>query len=152
MLCVLILYTSCGTYSLKPISNDRFFEKLFMAIFIYSQNFCRISAERESTKKYFSYFVSKSNKPTHYLLDHGKTFIKIAWHEPNDMPTSSATSLIVIRWLSKLIFFIASMFSLVVNVLGRPRRLSPLTSSQPSIRQVYLLSEFLSNMVLLINF
>ena len=30
-----------------------------------------------------------------------KTSVKIVWHEPNDMPTSSATSLIVIQWLSK---------------------------------------------------
>ena len=47
MLCVLILYISGATYSLKSTPNDRFFEKLFMATFImYSQS-------------------------THYLLDHG---------------------------------------------------------------------------------
>ena len=40
-----------------------------------------------------------------------KTLSKIAWHKPNDMPTSSVTSLIVIRRLFKIIFFIASMFS-----------------------------------------
>ena len=34
-----------------------FFEKLFMANFVYSQSFCQISAERKSPKKYFSYFV-----------------------------------------------------------------------------------------------
>ena len=33
MLCVLILYISGGTYSLKLTPNDRFFEKLFMTIF-----------------------------------------------------------------------------------------------------------------------
>ena len=33
MLFVLILYISVGTYSLKSSPNDRFFEKLFMAIF-----------------------------------------------------------------------------------------------------------------------
>ena len=33
-------HISAGTYSLKSTSNDRFFEKLFMAIFIYSQRFC----------------------------------------------------------------------------------------------------------------
>ena len=32
MLCVLILYVSSGTYSLKSTLNDRFCEKLFMAI------------------------------------------------------------------------------------------------------------------------
>ena len=33
-----------------------------------------------------------------------RTHIKIAWHKPNDISTSSATSLIVIPWLSKIIF------------------------------------------------
>ena len=36
-----------------------------------------------------------------------ETSVKIAWHQPNDMPTSSATSLTVIRRLSKIIFFTA---------------------------------------------
>ena len=59
MLCVLILSISHGTYSLKSPPNDRFFEKLFMAIYIFSQSFCQKSAaERKSPKKYFSYFVS----------------------------------------------------------------------------------------------
>ena len=57
MLCVLILYISGGTYCLKSTSNDKFFEKLFMAIPIYSQSFCQKSAERKSPKKYFSYFI-----------------------------------------------------------------------------------------------
>ena len=82
MLCVLILYISAGTYSFKSTSNDRFFEKLFHGGFIYFQSFCQKSAEWKSPKKYFfSYFVLmsglglepwlSSNKPTHYLLDHG---------------------------------------------------------------------------------
>ena len=53
--------------------------------------------------------------------------VKIACHEPNDMPTSSASSLIVIRRLFKIIFFTALMFSSVVNVLGRPRQATSLT-------------------------
>ena len=44
------------------------------------------------------------------------TYVKINWHEPNDMPTSSATSLIGIRRLFKTISFTASMFSSVVDV------------------------------------
>ena len=36
-----------------------------------------------------------------------KISIKIAWHEPKNMPTSSATSLIVIWRLSKVIFVTA---------------------------------------------
>ena len=51
----------------KVDSKRQNFEKLSMAIFIYSQK----SAERKSPKKYFSYFVLMSMKPTHYLLDHG---------------------------------------------------------------------------------
>ena len=34
-----------------------------------------------------------------------KTSVKITWHEPNDMPRLSATSLIEIQRLSKIIFF-----------------------------------------------
>ena len=49
-----------------------------------------------------------------------KTSVKIAWHEPIDMPSSSATSLIMIRQLFKIIFFTASMFPLVVDVLWLP--------------------------------
>ena len=37
--------------------EQQIFEKLFMAIFIYSQSFCQKSAERKSPKKYFLYFV-----------------------------------------------------------------------------------------------
>ena len=33
-----------------------FFEKLFMAIFIYYQSFCQKSAKRKSPRKYFLYF------------------------------------------------------------------------------------------------
>ena len=62
---------------------------------------------------------------------------KIAWHEPNNMPTSSATSLIVIRRFSITIFFTASVFSLVVDVLGRPGRASSFTSSRPSVKSLY---------------
>ena len=60
MLCVLILYVSAGTYSLMSTPNDRLFQKLFMAIFIYSQSFDQKSAEKKSPKKYFLYFVFMS--------------------------------------------------------------------------------------------
>ena len=77
MLCVLILYLSAGAYNLKSTPNDRFFEKLLMAVLIYSQSFYQKSAERKSQNKYFLYFVLMSghgftsNKPTLYLLDYG---------------------------------------------------------------------------------
>ena len=45
MLCVLILYISGGTYSLKSTRNDRFFLGTFHGNFIYSQSFCQKSAE-----------------------------------------------------------------------------------------------------------
>uniref|UniRef100_A0A0K2TV66 Uncharacterized protein n=1 Tax=Lepeophtheirus salmonis TaxID=72036 RepID=A0A0K2TV66_LEPSM len=66
-----------------------------------------------------------------------KTSEKIVWHEPNDMPTSSATSLMVIRRFSKTICFNLSTFSSVVDVLGRPERESSLTSSRPSLKRLY---------------
>ena len=63
--------------------------------------------------------------------------VKIAWHEPNDMPTSSATSLIVIRGLSKISFFIASMFSSVIDVFGRLERASSVKSSRLYLNRLY---------------
>ena len=53
-----------------------------------------------------------------------KTLEKISWHEPIDMPTSSATSLIAIRRSLITISFTFSTFSSVVDVLGRPGRSS----------------------------
>ena len=41
MLCVLILYVSGGTYSLKSTPNDRFFEKLFMPMLFTLRVFAR---------------------------------------------------------------------------------------------------------------
>ena len=64
-----------------------------------------------------------------------KTFVKIAWHEPNDMPASSA--MFLIRRLSKIIFFTASMFSSVVDLLGRPGRVLSLTFIRPSLNRLY---------------
>ena len=58
--CVLILYINGETYILKSTPNDRLFDKLFMAICIYSQSFCHKSAERKSLKEYFLYFVLMS--------------------------------------------------------------------------------------------
>ena len=81
MLCALILYMSGRTYNLMSIPNDRFL-RYFHGRFIYSQSFCQKSAERKTPKKYFSYLIFDywpgirtqafaSNKPTHYILDHG---------------------------------------------------------------------------------
>ena len=50
MLCVLILYISGGTYGLKSTPNDKFFEKLFVAI-LFTQNFFQKSAERKLLKE-----------------------------------------------------------------------------------------------------
>ena len=61
-----------------------------------------------------------------------KTFEQISWHEPIDMPISSATSLIVIRRSFITISFTFSTFSSVVDELGRPGRSSSSTSSRPS--------------------
>ena len=64
----------------KVDSERQIFWEIFHGNFNYSQSFCQKSAERKSPKKYFLYFVLmsglanpgfSSNKPTHYLLDHG---------------------------------------------------------------------------------
>ena len=66
-----------------------------------------------------------------------KISVKIACHEPKNIPISSVTSLIVIRRLSKIIFFTAFMFSSIIDVLGRPGQVSSLTSSRPSLNRLY---------------
>lgn len=66
-----------------------------------------------------------------------KSLVKIEWHEPIDMFRFSATSLTVIRRLANTIFFTLSMFSSVVDVLGRPERSSSFTSSRPSENILY---------------
>ena len=80
MLYVLILYISGGTYSLKSTPNDRF-EKLFMAILftlrVFARNLLRENRQRNTFRILFwcpawdSNPGFSSNKPTHYLLDHG---------------------------------------------------------------------------------
>ena len=80
MFCMLIFYISGGTYSLKPTLNDRFFEKLFMAILfilrVFVTNFLRGNRRRNTFRILFScltrssYPSFSSNKPTHYLLGH----------------------------------------------------------------------------------
>ena len=80
MLCVLILYISGGTYSLKSTPNDRF-EKLFTTILftlrVFARNLLR-GNRRRNTFRISSWCLAwdsnpgfSSNKPTHYLLDHG---------------------------------------------------------------------------------
>ena len=66
-----------------------------------------------------------------------KHSLQFAWHEPNDMGISSATSLILIRRLSKIIFFAVSKFSSIVDVLGRLGRALSLTSSWSFLDRLY---------------
>ena len=68
---------------------------------------------------------------------HTQNIRKISWHEPIGMPTSSATSLIVIRRSFITISFTLTTFSSVVDVLGRPGRSSSSTSSRPSWKRLY---------------
>ena len=56
----------------------------------------------------------------------------------NNMPALSATSSIVIRRLSKIIFFTAAMFPLLVAVPGLTGRTSSLSSSRHSLNQLHL--------------
>ena len=87
MLCVLILYISGGTYSLKSIPNDRFFEKLFMAILftlhtVFARNLLRGNRRRKILFVFrFDVWPGTrtlafaSNEPTHYLLDQVPTLM-----------------------------------------------------------------------------
>ena len=82
MLCVLILYISGGTYCLKSTQNDRFSEKLFMAILFTLRVFAR--NRRRNTFRISLWCLAwgsnpgfSSDKPTHYLLGHGD-FVKSA--------------------------------------------------------------------------
>ena len=81
MLCVLILYISGGTYSLKPTPNYGFFEKLFIAILFTLWVFARklLSGNRRiNTFRILFWCLAwnsnsgfMSNKTTHYLLNYG---------------------------------------------------------------------------------
>ena len=70
MLCVLILYIIGGTYSLKSTPNDRFFEKLFMAILfthsVFARNLLTGNRQRNTFRILFWYLAWDS-----ILLDYG---------------------------------------------------------------------------------
>ena len=81
MLCVLILYISGRTYSSKSTPNDRFLEKLFMAILfilrVFARNLLTRNLRRNTFCILFVCLVSSSNpgfisnRPTLYLLEYG---------------------------------------------------------------------------------
>ena len=95
MLCVLILYISDGTYSLKSTRYDRYFEKLFMTILftlrVFGRNLLRGNRRNRILFWCLTWYSNpgfSSNKPTHYLLDHGdlciwvgEHWIKFSWYE-----------------------------------------------------------------------
>ena len=61
VVCVLILYISGETYSLKSTPNDKFFENLFHGSFyLLSEFLLEFCWEEIAVEKYFSYFVSMS--------------------------------------------------------------------------------------------
>ena len=86
MLCVLILYISGGTYSLKSTPNDRFLRNFFMAgwftLRVFARNLLRENRRRNTFRISFWCLAwdwnpgFSSNKPTHYVLDHGDFEIK----------------------------------------------------------------------------
>ena len=57
VVCVIFCIRKRRVVQFKVDSERQIFEKLLMAIVIYSQNYCQKSAERKSPKKYFLYFV-----------------------------------------------------------------------------------------------
>ena len=105
---MLILYITGGTYSINSTPNYRFIEKLFMAIlflrsgfFVRNQIFwetfngtywlSRVSARnllrgnrRRNNFRILFWCLAwgfSSNKPTHYLLDHGDFIISTLKHK-----------------------------------------------------------------------
>ena len=100
-----LLWTLPYTYDLSPVMT-------FMSKYGSSLNVVNISWAMSMRCCFCSKF---SNFGTIFaaLCFMSKTSVKIVWHESNDMPTSSATSLIAIRRLSKII-----QCSSVVDVLG----------------------------------
>ena len=96
MLCLLILYISGGTYSLKSNPNDRFLEKLCKAILftlrVFARNLLRRNRRWNSFRILFWCLAWDSNpgfsssKPIHYLLDHGD---KIRQYPPRSIWASS---------------------------------------------------------------
>ena len=91
VVCVNFIHKCRGTYSLKSTPNDRFLEKLFMAILFTLRVFARnlLRGNRRRNTFLISFWCLawgsnpgfSSNKPTHYLLDHGdfkeaRSFIK----------------------------------------------------------------------------
>ena len=78
IVCVLILCISGGTYSLKSSPNDRFFWETFLFTFrAFARNLLKGNRRRNNFRillwclGWVSKPVFSSNKPTHYLLDHG---------------------------------------------------------------------------------
>ena len=61
VVCVLILYISCGTYSFKVDSERQIFLRNFSwQFYFHTQSFSQKSAERKQPKKCFSYVVLMS--------------------------------------------------------------------------------------------
>ena len=81
MSCVLILFISSGTCSLKSTPNNRFFKKFFMAALITLRVVARNPLRKYCRRNTFCIWIRclirnwnfgfTFNKPTHYLLDYG---------------------------------------------------------------------------------
>ena len=86
---VIIIQFPDKTYSLRSTPNDRFFEKLFMAILFTLRVFVRNLLRRNRRRNTFriSFWCLawdtnpdfSSNKPTHYPLEHGNFKLKYSW-------------------------------------------------------------------------
>ena len=101
MLCVLILYISGGTYSLRSIPNDRFLRNFIMAILLTRRvlEICwkEITEEIPSVFCFDVWPGFTSNKATHYLLDHGDYYFivfpnyEVFWYSQNRKLLESST-------------------------------------------------------------
>ena len=139
MLCVLILYISGGTYSLKSTPNDRFFffEKLFMEILFTLRVFARNQLRRNRRRNTFriSFWCLawgsnpgfSSNKPTHYLLDYGDFIHGLNFLLGDDSSSDfyngiclgvRKTSLFSSSWNILLSYFLVLWYLMQVSLLG----------------------------------
>ena len=80
MLCVLIVYISGGTYSFKSTPNDRFFDKLFIAILftlrILARNLLRGNRRRNNYRISFWCLAWDMNSKKFYVLHFDITYLR----------------------------------------------------------------------------
>ena len=81
--------------------------------------------------------TGKSHRGLNLVNTVGDAWLRCCFWPKNYEQAMTIEQVIVIRRFSITIFFTASVFSLIVDVLGRPERESSFTSSRPSVKSLY---------------